>query len=72
MALAKTAKQKPQPLIVVAVKASREEVERWKAAAMAERRPLSNWLRLRLVAADARDEEIAAHLKTTGATQSHE
>lgn len=38
-----------------------DELERWKAAAEAEDRPLSWWIRNRLIAADARDEELAAH-----------
>lgn len=38
------------------------EIERWKKRAKQENRPLSNWIRKRLLEADARDEELAARV----------
>lgn len=35
------------------------DVSRWEARATADHRPLSQWLYLRLLAADARDGEMA-------------
>jgi hypothetical protein len=39
-----------------------DEIERWKVKAAADHRPVSVWIRLRLLEADARDEELAARL----------
>jgi hypothetical protein len=36
-----------------------DEIERWKAKAAADNRPLSVWIRMRLMECDARDEELA-------------
>jgi hypothetical protein len=36
-----------------------EEIEAWRVKAKAVDRSLSEWIRLRLLAADARDEELA-------------
>lgn len=47
-------------LIPVSVTGFPDEVESWKRRADADNRSLSSWLRLRLLAADARDEEMAA------------
>ena len=52
------AQGKPR-LIPVSVAAYPEEVENWKRKAEQDSRPLSSYLRLRLLAADARDEEQA-------------
>ncbi len=37
-----------------------EEIARWRVLARADRRPLSQWIRIRLLAADAQDEERVA------------
>jgi len=47
-------KKVPCPIFVLKV-----DAERWQARADAEHRSLSQWLYLRLLAADARDEELA-------------
>lgn len=46
-------------LIPVSVTGFPEEIEIWKRKAEADNRSLSSWLRLRLLAADARDDELA-------------
>lgn len=47
-------------LIPVSVAALPEEIEVWRRKADVDDRPLSSFLRRRLLAADKRDEEIAA------------
>ena len=44
----------------VSIRAFAAEIERWARLAEADNRPLSNWLRLRLLSCDSRDEELAA------------
>jgi hypothetical protein len=39
-----------------------EDLERWKQKAKADSRTLSQWVRMRLLAADARDEELATRM----------
>jgi hypothetical protein len=59
--LNEAASAKPR-LIPVSVAGYPEEVEAWKRKAEKDSRPLSSWLRLRLLAADARDEEMAVRM----------
>lgn len=45
--------------VPVTISALPSDEARWQARADADNRPLSQWLYLRLLAADARDEEMA-------------
>jgi hypothetical protein len=46
----------------VSIAAYPTEIEIWKRKAKADGRSLSQWLRRRLIEADARDEELATRL----------
>jgi hypothetical protein len=69
--LAAQGEEKPR-LIPVSVAAYPDELERWKRKAAADNRPLSNWLRTRLLQADARDEQEATRFVNSPATASDE
>lgn len=56
-------------LVTVSFAAKPSEIASWKAKAKADHRPLSAWLYLRLLAADARDEESVA--RTVERTEIH-
>jgi hypothetical protein len=47
-------------LMPVATAAYADEADRWKAKAQAESRPLSSWIRLRVLQTEALEEERAA------------
>jgi hypothetical protein len=56
----KSAKHSKSKLIPVAFAASAEDIKRWKKAADAEGRSLAWWIRLRMLAMDAQEQERTA------------
>lgn len=55
-------------MIMRGIAAYPEEFERWQVRAEAEQRSLSNWIRMRLLQAEARDEEAATRFTHSPST----